>query len=97
LLRLELEVPLWKRVSLRLAPEATLIVSVTDALRRAGTLDPWGFGIGGEGSLHARFSPRLSARLAYREARAYVSASATLSARLVDVERYVLLDALVRY
>jgi hypothetical protein len=97
MLRLELELPLSPLWSLRVAPEGHLIISMTEDLRRAGALDKIGMAYGGEASLQVRVFSRASLRASYRESHAYARAGTAANAHFVDVERYLVVDAVFRY
>jgi hypothetical protein len=95
--RVELELPLSQLWSLRVAPEGHLIISMTEDLRRAGALDKVGMAYGGEASLQVRVFSRASLRASYRESHAYARAGTAANAHFVDVERYLVVDAVFRY
>lgn len=96
--RLELEIPLVpKLLSLRLAPEAQLIVSMTQDLARAGQLDKIGVAYGGEADLHLRVTSRIACRVSYRESHALVMAGTAVDAHFIDIERYLVGDILISY
>jgi hypothetical protein len=96
-LRLELEIPLAHSWSLRLAPEANLMISMSEALRRVGVLERWGMAFGAEASLQLELFSPLSVRLSYRESHAFAASGTAPDAQLIDVERYVVLAGLIRY
>ena len=92
--RLELELPLFGLLSIRLAPEVALILGVTPALRRAAILTGAAFAIGGEGSLSLRVTQRFAVLLDYRESHSLLQRDGT---SMTDVERYVLAGVNFRY
>ena len=96
LARLELEVPLSSRTFvLRIAPEVQYILSISRDLRVAGTVQDGGLAWGGEAALAVHAASWLSVQLAYRESHA--TASTGFSDDFTDVERFLLLDAVLQY
>jgi hypothetical protein len=96
LLRVELEVPLVAHLLwLQIGPEAHLILSITDDLRRIGHLDGPGVAYGGEAGLHMRLGSRTALRLHYRESHAHVAGSGLRHDGFLDLERYMMLDMLL--
>jgi hypothetical protein len=96
LLRIEFELPLGDGVfTLRIAPEAQLIVSVSRDLRMLGNLSDGGLALGGEASARVRVVDWAWLGLTYRESHA--SANSALKDSLSDVERWMFVDAVFRY
>jgi len=89
-LRLELTLPLVDWLRLRLAPEAQLVLSMSEALRNLANLPTTAFGFGGEADLQARWSPTWSAQISYRES--HVRATGLEARQFTDAERYLLLE-----
>jgi hypothetical protein len=89
LLRLELEVPLFAGVQLRLAGEAGLIAFTTHVVERELASGPFGTTLGGEAGVRWAITTWLSAQLRYRESRAVTNTKRTRLLR--DIERYALL------
>jgi hypothetical protein len=87
-LRLELELPLFARLRLRLAPEAVAIVSMTHTLQEAAASTPIFAAIGGEVSLRFAVADWLEATVMYRESR--VQAGGRSVRGFSDRERFVL-------
>jgi hypothetical protein len=90
LLRLELDIPIvGNAVRLRIAPEASALVSISRAVRRIGATDGFGFAVGGEASLRVRLAEWLRLALEYRESHVFLQSSRPDP--FADIERYVLL------
>ena len=95
LLRFELELPIAEGLlTLRIAPEVQLIVSVSRDLRGLSLIQDAGLAIGGEASARVRVTDWAALQLAYRESHA--SSDTAFSDSFKDVERLVFLDADVR-
>ena len=94
--RLEFELPLIvRRLVLRLAPEAQLIVGQTSDLRLLARTNQVGFAFGGEASIRVFLTTWLAAAVSYREARAGIGSGFRTS--FEDIERYIVFDAFMRY
>lgn len=92
LVRLEVDIPIaGETVRLRIAPEASAILSVTEEVQRLAATDALGFTFGGEATLNGRLATWLHLALSYRESHVMLHAARTSSFK--DVERYVLLGA----
>ena len=94
--RLEFQLPLGTpRVVVRLAPEAQLILSVTQDLQDLSGIAAPLFAFGGEASLRVLLTTRFILQLAFRESHAAVSSAN--GASFEDVERFVLFGVVVSY
>jgi len=95
-LRPELRIPLAAgRVTLRFAPELSVVAGVTTELRRLGATARSGVAYGGEAAIEAALGQVVSLALSYREAR--VSLPTSWTARFSDAERFATLQVLLRY
>lgn len=92
LLRLELDIPVvGEIVRLRIAPEASALVSITKEVRRLGATSAFGVALGGEARVTVKLADWLHVALDYRESHLLLSSSR--AGKVEDVERYVLLGA----
>ena len=89
LVRLAFEVPLLDGLSLRIAPEAQLVASISEGLRALAGLPRGALGLGAEVALQLRLQRAWHAALQYREA--HVRATGLERAHFQDIERYLVL------
>ncbi|HKP58426.1 MAG TPA: hypothetical protein VJV78_16990 [Polyangiales bacterium] len=95
LVRAELVIPIARVLELRLAPEFTYILSVSEDLRELAAFRGGGTGVGGELTLAITATPWLGFELGYREA--HVWAPTYWSQSFTDGGRYVTLRSVLEY